>query len=710
MRILIVDNYDSFTFNLFQLVARVTYVEPIVVRNDQLGWHELRDREPDCVILSPGPGRPDVPADFGICGDVLADEELPVLGVCLGHQGIAHAFGGRVLHAPTPMHGRLSTVDHDDSQLFDRIPQNFDVVRYHSLVVGEPLPPELEAIGWTADGLLMALRHRERPIWGVQFHPESICTTYGEQLIANFVEMSREHLARIGHWSASMRRISVIPKAKPESEEVAPYALTVRELPEFPSLEQTFSALFGDEPLAFWLDSSLVGEGRARFSFMGGPLGPCGQLVEYSASTGNLTVTRGGRSTTVEKNVFEHLDAELRSHKIPIREDLPFDFTCGFVGYLGYELKGDTGGDVTPSEDADARLVLADRMLAFDHEERKTYLLVLTEQNDAARAEGEAWLSAMTKRLQNLAPLAPLAIHRAGAPPTFRWSRDRGCYLKDAYESLRRIREGETYEVCLTNRIVSKTDVDPFTFYRHLRGSNPAPQSAFLRFGAQAVACSSPERFLKVDRRGMVETKPIKGTVRRGASPADDARLAEELRTGEKGRSENLMIVDLLRNDLGMVCEVGSVKVPSLMHIESYATVHQLVTTIQGRLRRGLSAVDCARACFPGGSMTGAPKVRTMRILDELEGQPRGVYSGAIGFFSLNGTADLNIVIRTAVFRGGQASIGVGGAIVALSDADDEFDEMLLKAKALVRALIVTASGAEKADEHLAEVERALRR
>ena len=228
---------------------------------------------------------------------------------------------------------------------------------------------------------------------------------------------------------------------------------------------------------------------------------------------------------------------------------------------------------------------------------------------------------------------------------------------------------------------------EPLPLYRTLRRVNPAPFSAYLRVGEAAVLSSSPERFLSIGRDRWAEAKPIKGTVRRSSEPAEDVRLAEELRTDEKSRAENLMICDLLRNDLGVVSEIGTVHVPNLMHIESYETVHQLVSTVRGRLRPGLGATTAVRACFPPGSMTGAPKERTMAILDALEGEARGVYSGAIGYFGLGGGCDLSVAIRTVVLAAGRAAIGTGGAVVIGSEPEAEFEETLLKAWAPMRAL-----------------------
>lgn len=266
--------------------------------------------------------------------------------------------------------------------------------------------------------------------------------------------------------------------------------------------------------------------------------------------------------------------------------------------------------------------------------------------------------------------------------------------MEDVKASINHLLDGESYEICLTNQLNAELDVDSLDLYRRLRRVNPAPFAAYLRFGDLAVLSSSPERFLRIGRDGEAEARPIKGTSRRGATLAEDAQLAATLAADEKNRAENLMIVDLLRNDLGAVCEVGSVEVPEMMAVESYETVHQLVSSVRGRLRPDAGALDAVRSCFPPGSMTGAPKLRTTAILDQLEGAARGPYSGAIGWFGLGGAADLAVAIRTIILVGGRATIGAGGAVVLQSDPEREYEEMLLKAAAALRAVDAEADPA----------------
>jgi len=695
VKTLLIDNYDSFTWNLFQLLAEANGDEPIVVRNDEASWEELSRREFDNVVVSPGPGRPDRVEDFGVCGTAIERADVPLLGVCLGHQGLGWKSGAQVVHAPEPMHGRVSAVLHEDSPLFAGIPREFQAVRYHSLCVQPPLPDELEPIAWTSDGVLMAVAHRTRPRWGVQFHPESISTEYGRKLLANFRDLTAAHQAQNG--AERRARNGGAPAAIAPSREWSPeprtrLTLSVKRLDALVDPERAFVHLYGEAEHAFWLDSSKVDE-RSRFSFMGAAGGPLSAVITYDVGEGVVRVRReDGGAETFEESIFDYLSREMRRLRY-LSDDLPFDFNCGFVGYLGYELKADCEGDAAhASSMPDAAFVFADRLIAFDHVERATYVLCVTADEPDGVEEAERWIRDTSLRLVSLPPVeAPdweqLSAERADPPVRFSLSRSHERYLADIARCKQELIDGESYEICLTNKVTAEVRPDPLPLYRTLRRVNPAPFSAFLRVGEDAVLSSSPERFLSIGRDRWAEAKPIKGTCPRGATPAEDVRLAEELRADEKTRAENLMIADLLRNDLGVVCEVGTVHVPFLMHVESYETVHQLVSTVRGLLREDVEPPDCIRACFPGGSMTGAPKKRTMEIIDELEGEARGVYSGAIGYFGLSGGVDLNIVIRTIVIEGERATLGVGGAIVMQSDAEDEYQEIVLKGRAPMQAI-----------------------
>jgi para-aminobenzoate synthetase len=679
MRTLLIDNYDSFTYNLYQLLGEVNGRPPVVVRNDA-DWSEIELDRFDGVVISPGPGRPQRAADFGISADAVRQTALPVLGVCLGHQGICHLLGGVVAHAPTPMHGRVSPVHHTGADVFAGLPSPFMAVRYHSLAATE-VPEELEVTAWTEDGIVMGVRHRERRLWGVQFHPESIRTEYGRELFANF------------------RDLALAPRraAPKRAEERNAYRVHVRRVAVLPDAEAALGDLFPDAH-RFWLDSSAVIPGLSRFSFMGDGSGPLSEYVTYDVAAGVVDVRRAGGRVRLRRPFFEYLDEQLRRRATPSPPGLPFDFNLGYVGCLGYELKAETGGHAAHAADTpDAALLFADRMLAIDHAEGECYLLALSAGADDASAQ--AWLDHASRRLLELParPVRPRADDGALVGMTHPAASDmvhprheRGAYLDRIATCLDEIHDGESYEICLTNAVTAPIAIDPPRTFSWLRRRSPVPYGAMLEFPGVAILSASPERFLTVGRDRVVESKPIKGTRPRGATPTDDAALHDDLAANVKDRAENLMIVDLIRNDLNRVCEIGTVHVPKLFDVETYAPVHQLVSTVRGTLRAEVSAVDCVCATFPGGSMTGAPKLRTMEIIDRLEEGPRGFYSGALGWFGLNGAADLSIVIRTLTATEGGVSFGVGGAIVALSDAEEEFEETVVKSRAMVSALLAT--------------------
>lgn len=450
--------------------------------------------------------------------------------------------------------------------------------------------------------------------------------------------------------------------------------------------ERVHEVLCAPHPYSFWLDSSRVMPGTARFSFLGFPGGRNGEVLRYRVDAPVVEVLDAGGAAAGELpgDIFGALRSRLAERAV-VAEELPFDLKGGYVGYFGYELKADCGSPNSHvSTTPDAVWIAATRLVVIDHELEETWLVALCDGPDD---EAERWLTRTREELDGRAsPVVPARGDALDFSDRLRVPRHR--YLADVDTCLEQLRAGESYEICLTNEIELDFTGDPLAFYRRQRRHNPAPYAAYLALDDTQVLCSSPERFLRVGEDGSCESRPIKGTAPRWDDPAIDDVVRKELASSDKTRAENVMIVDLLRNDFGQVCRMGSVHVPSFLAVESYATVHQLVSTVRGRLPAGTDAVELTRACFPGGSMTGAPKLRTMELIDELENRPRGVYSGALGYFGLGGAADLNIVIRTAVAQAGKLRVGAGGAIVLDSDPVDEHEEMLLKLHAPLRGLI----------------------
>ncbi len=453
MPTLIIDNYDSFTYNLVHAVAEIAQCAPIVVRNDEMTWEEIQRLDFDSVIVSPGPGRPENPRDFGVSAQAIAaaaESNIPLLGVCLGHQGIARHFGGCVVPAIEPVHGRGAEIIHNGDALFAGVPERFNAIRYHSLIVAEPLPNELKKIAWTADGVVMALRHVTRPIWGVQFHPESICTEYGETILRNFLPLAR------ARGSVAVRRAMQV------------YA---RQIPLTVAPETLFRQLFSQERYAFWLDSSLVSE-RSRFSFMG----------------------KG--SEVVREDAFSQLDNALREIDVQAHP-LPFQFTGGYVGYLGYELKSACGSpNRHRSPFPDACLLRVDRFLAIDHAANTLWIVSCGEPDE----ETEQRIAGLKECPPSFTPSTPVE---------FKLATEREEYLRLIAECQARIAAGESYEICLTNQLRVTTSISPLAYYETLRKLNPAPHSAYLHLDDIDVACSSPERFLRIDTAGNVESRPI---------------------------------------------------------------------------------------------------------------------------------------------------------------------------------------------------------
>ena len=444
--------------------------------------------------------------------------------------------------------------------------------------------------------------------------------------------------------------------------------------------EQSFS-LFAKEDRLVWFDSQATGDPRGRYSML--CIDPFGVVEEQGGQ-----VLRDGH--VVSGNPFTVLQAILRSWP-RVGTELPVPFGGGAAGFFGYGLANylerlpaprAPGLDDVETPQQDMWIGLYDVVLGFDHGMARCWLMSsgLPEVEPAARlARARARLDAFSRRVDvtpSSQPATPL--------PSVRWRPDLDpeAYAVRVADALALIRAGDIFQVNLTTRHVAQAppDIDAALIHMALRRESPAPFGAFLRCSRDlAIACVSPERFLCLDRHGRIETRPIKGTRPRHPDPTADARARDELSGSEKDRAENLMIVDLMRNDLGRMAVQGSVHVGQLQQVESFASVHHMVSSVDAQLRPEGDAIGLLRACFPGGSVTGAPKIRAMEIIHLLEPASRGAYCGTIAWIGLDGAMDSNIVIRSLVITGGQVIAQAGGAIVADSDPVEEHAEMLTK-------------------------------
>ena len=467
-----------------------------------------------------------------------------------------------------------------------------------------------------------------------------------------------------------------------DSPDTVTLPVRFRTIADAPAADAVFAALYADTRPVAWLDSNAVGDPLSRFSFMADAADPLSYVARYRSQTRELEIVRPSGRAVVRQSVFDFLRAALAREQV-LASDLPFPFRGGFLGYFGYELKGECDGSyVHSSALPDAYFLHVHRFLAFDHHTDACFVVAVGDTG-----EEERWVDDTAAAVRAVAARVVEAPQLLTEKVRFVLDQTRDAYVQSVSRALDEIWSGESYQVCLTNRIRAAFTGDTLALYRLLRRRNPSPFSAFLRTDEFSILETSPERFLSIDPAGVVETRPIKGTTRRSRDPVEDRRLADELSRSDKNRAEHLMIVDVLRNDLGRVARFGSVRVAELMAIETRATVHHIVSSVRAQLSDSHDAIDCIRAAFPGGSMTGAPKLRTMEIIDRLETSARGVYSGALGYLSVDGAVDLSIVIRTAVVANGSLSIGVGGGVVATSDPHGEFDEAMLKGVALMEAI-----------------------
>ncbi|QPK64137.1 aminodeoxychorismate synthase component I [Methylomonas sp. LL1] len=447
--------------------------------------------------------------------------------------------------------------------------------------------------------------------------------------------------------------------------------VTKQLLPYFEDSSLLFAAC-ADQPWAVFLDSAFPVSQQGRFDILA--YDPVCTLQTHGPVT---VISERSGQTTSRADPFELLKLKLGA-VLPAIDDLPFN--GGAIGYFAYDLARRIEKLPVLAEDAeqlpDMAVGIYRWALVVDHQQRQSWLV-----GYGLAEEQIKHLSAQFSRVPERHRIDDFGVARA---PQSNMSRQ--AYGRAFAKIKHYLKEGDCYQVNLTQRFSSPCSGNPWFAYQTLRKINAAPFSAYLNLPDVQVLSSSPERFLKVID-GKVETKPIKGTRPRKALASEDQKQIAALAASEKDRAENVMIVDLLRNDIGKSCREGSVQVPTLFAVESYATVHHLVSTVTGELAEGQHALDLLRSCFPGGSITGAPKIRAMEIIEELEPHRRGIYCGAIGYIGFDGHMDTNIAIRTLVHNHGSIRFWVGGGIVNDSVEDEEYQECFDKAAALLQLL-----------------------
>jgi anthranilate synthase component 1 len=516
------------------------------------------------------------------------------------------------------------------------------------------------------------------------------------------------HLARYDEWMPHPTSLTT-PTLREFQKLAREYSLVPVTRTVAADLETPVSAFLrvgAEEPEAFLLESVEGGEQVGRYTFIG--IRP---YKKMTAKGGRITVVEGRRRRTYEGDIFEELKAALEGERPAKVEGLP-PFTAGAVGFFSYDVVRviEDLPEITVDElhVPDAHLMFFDEVLAFDHVKKAIHLMVTVGARGKADAAGYKNAEKRLNRLEKMLSAAIVLPKRRGAVKgelKLKARTKRADYLKGVERVKEYIAAGDVFQCVLSQRFDCEPGVDPFEIYRSLRIVNPSPYMYFLRFGLEEqevgsrkkevgkaktreahIVGSSPELLVRV-HEGKVEYRPIAGSRPRGKDEVQDRALEADLRADAKEVAEHVMLVDLGRNDVGRVSEFGSVKVKDLMFVERYSHIMHLVSKLEGTLRKGLAPIDAFRACFPAGTLSGAPKIRAMEIIEELEPARRGVYGGAIFYADFSGNLDSCIAIRTLFMEGQKGYIQAGAGIVADSVAEKEYEECGNKTKAVVRAI-----------------------
>lgn len=711
MNLLLIDNYDSFVFNVYQYLLELGH-NVSTYRNDEITVKEIEAIKPDAIFLSPGPGRPE---NAGICVPLIKKfaGEIPIFGICLGHQAIGYAFGGEITNSQQLFHGKTSKI----ISLGKGVMNSFDqitVTRYHSLTISNTnLPDCLEVTCETELGEIMGVLHKEYNIEGVQFHPESVLTEFGKEMLSNFLARVTAFERQTNNSSKNNKRGNGVPILEQIND--PPQKLSVEQdyyevktklnhMQIFEIIQKEFGATN-----SFLLDSAGGPEVDCATSYIG--IFPKFEITLYKKRLQFKSDNNG--INEVFKNIFgkHYLSYEdgfdisndkfsdvfeimSNSFDVTKKHDKNLPISHGLVGFIGYEYlhylenihRADKKSIGLPDihlkyfsfviridESTDIANVIVNRIKEGSNQSVEKIIQILeldhqtSPQKESNAAKGE------TKELSEESNIL------------------RDMYLENARKAKDYIYQGDIFQVQLGQRIKINKNISSLCLYKKMREINPSPYMFYWDNGDYQLISNSPELQLRVEYDTAL-IRPIAGTSKgKGGNASERQIIINDFKQDVKEQAEHVMLVDLARNDLGRLAIPHSVKVDQFLKVEEYAHVFHLTSTVTSKLPSHINKMHLFESTFPAGTLTGAPKVRAMEIIAELETEERGPYGGAFGFFDFNGNIVSSIIIRTVMKKGDQVYIQASAGLVADSVPENEWNETNHKMRTVKQAIFETS-------------------
>lgn len=699
IKILLIDNYDSFTFNVYQYLLELKY-DVICIRNDKITVSDIKKMDLGAIFISPGPGNPQ---SAGICLEVVKffSGKIPIFGICLGHQIIGEAFGGKVTYANQLFHGKTSKIVSNRLGIFNDFPKEFIATRYHSLIVEkETLPDCFDITCETEAGEIMGLKHKEYEIEGVQFHPESIMTQSGMKMLKNFLD--RINLKKCETRITRNTEPVIHSDTSKQIDKVGIVQYGKKE-----KLNTDFINVYKALRKKFGLASCCL------FDSVNGPEIDCGNsyiglFPEFELIVDNHKMKIKSESKFLkdkfENNFCELFDIEKQEYDLekkcfsdifPIiaemfkenkQHDFKTNFSNGLMGIFSYEYLHYIEDIVDKNERVlnfpDIHLKYFSCVIEYNPKKNEILIIdnifptqeyknidIMQSVNDYIECNEK-----YTFKLGNIDFLHSNVEERE--------------YYQKVKKAKEYIKSGDIFQIQLGRRLNIKQNINPFEIYEKLRKVNPSPYMFFWEDSTYQLISNSPELQLRVED-GNVIIRPIAGTSKGKGTNREEAEFyRKDLENNPKERAEHIMLVDLARNDIGRVADVGSVSVTTLMKSEEFSHVFHLISSVEGKVSKNINTMKLFESTFPAGTLTGAPKVRAMEIINELEDEERGPYGGAMGFFEFNGNIVSSIIIRTILKKEENLYLHASAGIVADSKDYLEWEEIQHKTEAIKQVLI----------------------